>query len=387
MVPSVGRNRHSCPRPKPRRRSWPSFLAGLLLALATGLRADQPAANATPDLGARFQAEVQAWADPNGGGVYRVELRPNPAGGPLRPLPKDVLFLLDASSSMARPKLEAHFAGTALALNSLAPDDFFNVLLLHDRPQSLFPEPAPATAANLQTARNLLARPVPSGRADLLAVLSDLLAAKRHDATRPWQLFLATDGRIETPQKIGPDEFLRRLATANREAGARLHAFSCGDGANRLVLDFLAFRGRGLSRHLPSVEKAAVELARSVDNAAEILLTDLRGEAPPPLAAELWPRELPDLCRCLPLRLWGRYPAGTGELALDLAGRGRDGAKFALKLRLPPASAQPAGPELATEYATQKLYSLLALWTATGNLQARDQARQVAADYQIVFPE
>src|SRR6185369_17060590 len=71
-------------------------------------------------------------------------------------MPKELVFVLDTSGSMAGFPIEKAKETMKLALNGLYPQDTFNLITFAGDTRILFPKPLPATVENLATAQKFL---------------------------------------------------------------------------------------------------------------------------------------------------------------------------------------------------------------------------------------
>lgn len=91
-------------------------------------------------------------------------------------VPREIMFVLDRSGSMAGFKIEQAKALIDATLATLRPFDTFNVLCFSDSSEKLWQAPRPATAENLAEARAFYGRSVGSGGTEMLKVIADALA-------------------------------------------------------------------------------------------------------------------------------------------------------------------------------------------------------------------
>ena len=90
------------------------------------------------------------------GGFFTMILQPPERVMPEDVTPKELVFVLDTSGSMNGFPIEKAKETMKLALDSLYPSDTFNLITFAGDTEILFPEPVPATAANMRKAQAFL---------------------------------------------------------------------------------------------------------------------------------------------------------------------------------------------------------------------------------------
>src|SRR5262245_119946 len=90
------------------------------------------------------------------GGFFTLILQPPERVTAEDVMPKELVFVLDTSGSMSGFPIEKAKETMKLALDSLYPSDTFNLITFAGDTRILFPEPVPATPANLARAQAFL---------------------------------------------------------------------------------------------------------------------------------------------------------------------------------------------------------------------------------------
>lgn len=228
-----------------------------------------------------------------------------PDGAPHRP--RDILFVVDTSQSMAGAALAQAGAALSEALARLTPLDHFNLIEAASPPRLLFegsrPASALAVARALEWARALRA----SGDTALLPALELALAAVPQHPERSERVVLISDGDI-------PDEH-QLFAQIERWGGPRrLHTLGVGPAPGRYALRGAARAGRGTFTSigaLGEVSARVAELDAALGSPTLQGLSVLGAVAAARLEPELHPSE--------PLLVLARL--APGALGLTLTGR------------------------------------------------------------------
>ena len=241
--------------------------------------------------------------------------------------PRELIFVVDVSSSMAGAPLAASRAFVSRALDGMRCDDTFQIVAFDQAATSLGPALLARHADNLAWAGQWMDSLVATGGTDVRAGIARALALP-HDPARLRVVVFLTDGYIGDE-----DEVLADVAT--RMGDARLFAFGLGSAVNRYLLEEMAALGRGeVAVVTPSddIEAAADDLH---DTLARPVLTDLHvdwGELP---VREVTPNLVGDLFAGRPLLLAGHYDAPAAGVITVHARRAGLPVRFDLPVVLP----------------------------------------------------
>jgi Ca-activated chloride channel homolog len=305
------------------------------------------------------------------GGTFALTLLP-PAGADTG-RPRDLVFVLDRSGSMAGWKMVAARRAVARMVDSLRGRDRFTVLAFDNRVET-----PPALSGGLQAAADrarfqaveFLARLDARGGTEMAAPLTqglDLLAgAGEGDAARDRVLVLVTDGQVGNE-----DQILRLLAP--RLAGVRVYTVGVDTAVNEGFLKPLAGLGGGACELVESEDRLDAVMDRVHRRIGTPVVTDLELE-PAGLDADpdsVAPRRLPALFAGAPLVVCGRFRGRPGG-ALTL--RGSDAAGQPWSATVP--ATVGGTPALATMWARAHLRDLEDRY-ATDPAPDRDLERRI----------
>jgi Ca-activated chloride channel family protein len=203
--------------------------------------------------------------------------------------------------------------------------------------------------------------------------------------SRPLNVFLLSDGRSTVNDRLDNDAFIREVAKL-RQGHVSINSFSAGSNANRFLLDLLAYSNRGASLHEETVPKFAPELVNFIRTHSELIVADLRYRATGVLAKESYPKQLPHLYRGKTLSLYGRYDEGVDTVGMQLIGRDADGKDQELVFRGNLKTAPRTGPQLAADWAAQKVFFLLVERVMTPTPEITAEIRKLAERYKLLVP-
>lgn len=328
--------------------------------------------------------------DPAGSaGTFLVEIQPGEGSDTLPDIPKDVLFLLDRSSSISLPKFEKFRQSILEILPALAPSDRFNVVSFNDRQNAVFPAYMPANAENLREAARKLKELPHGGKTDVFGGVAPFVKKSNGDRTRPLNIFLLTDGQ-STVNIYEPSAFLRQISGIN-PGNVSIFPFSAERKANRELLDFLGYLNRGEQCHSETTAEIRDDMVRFYSDHSGLIVTSLRYAAASGADVnELFPKSLPNLYRNQPLRIFGRYARPDTVVTLSLTGRDASGQLRDLLFQRRIDQCPRGDETLHTKWAGQKILFLLSRMNLTENDAERQSLRQrveaLKAQYSILSP-
>ena len=285
-----------------------------VLRLRTGSEAVTTSVAAVPDRAGSTGARD---------GTFALTLLP-PAGADTG-RPRDLVFVLDRSGSMAGWKMVAARRAVARMVDSLHGRDRFTVLAFDNRIET-----PPALGDGLRAASDrarfqaveFLSRLDARGGTEMAAPLTQgldrLTGAGEEDASRDRVLVLVTDGQVGNE-----DQILRLLAP--RLAGVRVYTVGIDTAVNEGFLKRLAGLGGGACELVESEDRLDAVMDRVHRRIGTPVVTDLELE-PAGLDADpdsVSPRRLPALFAGAPLVVCGRF---RGQPGGALTVRGRDAA-------------------------------------------------------------
>ena len=236
---------------------------------------------------------------------------------------RELIFVIDVSGSMSGAPLALAKAAMHEALAGVRPVDTFDVFVFSGATGRLFAAPRPATAANIQSAREFVDRLGAGGGTEMGAAVEAALGEPVGDGRHRYVFFL-TDGN--TGEEDAITRSAAALITRQKRSGARARVFGVAIGAspNTHLLAQLSKAGDGvpLSIHRPGEVTRAVQTFERIIDAP--ILTDVAVDWHGLKIDAVYPSTAPDLFASRPLIVHGRY---TGPLPQrpNLAIRGTNG--------------------------------------------------------------
>lgn len=233
---------------------------------------------------------------------------------------KDVVFILDASGSMAGDKMEQAKRAIQFCIEQLAPGDRFNVVRFSTEAGSLFDELAEAKPVNKTKASAYVKDMDAIGGTNVEEAFQIALRSKEQNTSgRPFFLLFFTDGK-PTIGETQIDPLLKRIDSFGIQ-GTRVFTIGIGTELNAQLLDRLTEQTRGYRMYVGATEDLEQKVSDFYLKIAYPVLTDVEWSIDGGVkTSEVYPKKLPDLFRGETLALFGRYE-GEGKARLKLSGK------------------------------------------------------------------
>lgn len=318
-------------------------------------------------------------------GTFLLSLDPH-AKGPATPTPKDVVFVVDRSGSMADDgKIEQLRRALTYCLEHLSRADRLALVDFGTGVQSFSESLLPASRENVEKAAAYAQALEVSGGTNIEGALQEALKMLRREPGRLPVLLFMTDGR-PTVGETDTGRLLGAFSERNRAAGVRFFGFGIGPDVNTQLIDKLADAGHGSRDYALPGEDLEPKLARFFDRIARPALTDVRLAWEGGEVSEIYPRQVSDLFYGDSLVLLGRY-RGTGEATLRVTGRqGPRGVSLEVPVRFPErAEANPFLPRLWAHRKVAQLMDEIRL-SGGANPEIAGEIARLAKRYGIVTP-
>jgi Ca-activated chloride channel family protein len=222
-------------------------------------------------------------------------------------LPRDVVFILDVSGSMAGASIEQAKASLIQALNRLKPEDRFNFIWFNDTTERLYPRPIPADRHALQYASSFISRLDADGGTVMLPAIT-LALNDQPEPSRVRQIVFVTDGNVDNEQQLFS-------LISDRLGDSRLFTIGIGSAPNSYFMRKAARAGRGTYTYIGDINEVrqkTSELLQKLESPALVDVNiDLEG-----LNNEVFPDPVPDLYLGEPLTVLIRGRQLEGSISL-----------------------------------------------------------------------
>ncbi len=230
-------------------------------------------------------------------------------------LPREVIYVVDTSGSMAGDSIVQAKAALRRAVERLAPADSFNIIQFNHTTDRLFDAPRPADGAGRSAALRYVDGLKASGGTEMAPALRLALAGRETEG-RVRQVIFLTDGAV------GNESALFGLIE-QRLGNTRLFTVGIGSAPNSHFMERAARFGRGTFTYIGRVDEVGEKMDGLFRKLESPVLTDLKVNWPGKYGAEVWPDRLPDLYAGEPVLLTARLAETGGQAVFEgtVAGR------------------------------------------------------------------
>jgi Ca-activated chloride channel homolog len=303
-------------------------------------------------------------------------------------VPRELVFVIDTSGSMAGESIRQANQSLLRGLDTLGPDDTFNVIQFNSQTASLFMDPVPATGNYLARARRYVQGLHADGGTEMAPALDAALgrhgpAAGSETAEgiqRLRQVVFITDGSVGNEADL-----FRRIE--RQLADTRLFTVGIGSAPNMHFMREAARYGRGTYTAINSTADVQRPLDELFGKMQSAVLTDIQVRWPDAEAGKsAQPRRIGDLFRGEPLIQVVKGHAPQGEL--QMSGELPDGSRWQQSLNLAQAA---EGKGLHRVWARRKIDGLLdarTLGRTSGENETPivEQVTGLGIEHQLVTP-
>ena len=261
--------------------------------------------------GQPFGAGLLAHADPErqGDGHFLLLLSPSSNVVEADAAPKDIVFVVDRSGSMAGEKIEQARQALQFILGQLNEEDRFAIVSFDDLIETQAEALQPVTGQAIRRAQSYVARLRDRGNTDIEGALRRGVEMLKVDQPRlgatPVIVFL-TDG-LPTAGVTDEAAIVDSVRLGNDAVGASIHVFGVGYDVNTHLLDRIAAQNHGAVTYVQPGGSLERVLTTFYSQIAHPLLTDVEVEFEGLRVEDVYPRQLPDLFVGSSLALVGHY--------------------------------------------------------------------------------
>lgn len=227
--------------------------------------------------------------------------------------PREVLYVIDTSGSMAGTSLREAQTALETALGHLTGADRFNAFQFNSSTSSLYRAPVSLTSESYTRALAYVKGLKADGGTEMAPAIRAALAQPATPGYLRQVIFL-TDGGVANETAL--------FAAIKQGLGdARLFTIGIGSAPNSYFMRKAAQFGRGTYTHIGNETEVADAMQALFDKLERVALTDVLVDWP--AAAEIYPPQAPDLYAGEPLVMTASWPAHAGDDAIAVQAFGR----------------------------------------------------------------
>jgi Ca-activated chloride channel family protein len=230
---------------------------------------------------------------------------------------KDITFVLDVSGSMAGEKLKQAKRALLYCINSLNPDDGFEIIKFSTEAYSLFDKIVTADETNIKSAKKFIDKLKAVGGTNIEEAIAVALK-NLSGSDRMHLIIFITDGK-PTIGETSDDKLIKKIEKINK-GKTRIFTFGIGTEINTHLLDKITELTKATRTYISPDEDIEVKISGFYNKVQSPVLTNLSLKFGSGIKTfQSYPNNLPDLFRGSSITIFGRY-TGSGSNKITLRG-------------------------------------------------------------------
>ena len=334
------------------------------------------------DLGTALTYQLSKYQDPASGQKYfklAVKVRDATVNFPV--IPKEIIFLVDASGSIGAKRLTQFEEGLTYSIKHLNPNDRFNILVFKDKTIAFSPVSLKPGPENIKNAVEFLQGLKSGSTTDIYDALRTSINLKSPFV--PSYRVVMSDG-FPTTGIINARRVINEISKIN-DNKVSIFTFGGGVSVDPYMLDFIAFKNRGWSRVSGREYFMGRESSKLYDEIKDPLLLNVRYYVSGLKTQEIFPQTMPDFFKGSQFVIYGRY-TDEDKFAIQIRGdMVQDKKEFIVSALLKDASA--GDKQIARDWAFHKIYYLIGELKYNKNNKALiDAIHDLCTQFHIITP-
>lgn len=313
------------------------------------------------------------------GRYFLLQITPQLLESKVQLPPKDLIFILDTSGSMAGEKISQAKQALTHCLQKLRPQDRFAIIRFSTDAEAFAPTLRNATESELSKAYQFLESFEALGGTHMEAAFS-LAKSYQSERSRSQVTLFITDGKPTIGER--DQESLINLMAAK---GSRIFPVGLGADLNTFLLDALASRSGTPRTYINNQEDLEFKISQLYSKVSSPVMTNPQLKVEGVRVQQLCPTTLPDLYRDQTLLVMGTYQGqGTATISLDGDWAGKK-QHFQFQVKFPYENKKH--PFLPALWATRRVGFLLDQIRLHGEAQElKDEIVILAKRYGLITP-
>ncbi len=257
-----------------------------------------------PDLQAVPQSALMTWD--GGDAIYAQLMMVPPLPGAIKSQPREVVFIIDTSGSMAGESMRQAKSALLQGLEELQGYDLFNLVQFNSDTEVLFTRSVPVTQSNLIAARLYIDALAANGGTVMAPALHAAFVLPRQPGLLR-QVIFVTDGSVSNEKEL--------LGAIAQDLGeSRLFTVGIGSAPNSWFMRKAAEIGRGSHTHIGNLAEVELRMSRLWSHIRLPALSNICVDWGPD--AEYYPEIIPDLYAGEPLWVVARLPLQPKQITV-----------------------------------------------------------------------
>ncbi len=313
-------------------------------------------------------------------GYFRVDITAKRSLRKLKAIPKDVIFLVDTSSSIAHDWVRETRQGIKDSLGSLNDGDRFNIVLFKESVEIFSQERiVSVNAETLAAASRFIDEARSGGMTDVNLALSRLLV-RDVAQERAYYIVLVTDG--QPTRGVLDTRDIINLITRDNDLTASIYCVGIGHRQNPVLLNYLAYRNKGLAFYATKQSEARTLLRDLTSRLRYPLVKDVAVHVAGLQIEDVFPHQLANFHQGETLSVFGRFDQAD-RFTMNMTGRnGAQPVAFQFTRDLRDETRGPAA--IARDWGFWKLHHLYSqMLQVDDNTAIKDQIEQLRQQFDL----
>ena len=223
-------------------------------------------------------------------------------------LPKEMIYVIDTSGSMAGGSMPQAKQALLMGLNQLKSEDWFNIIQFNSYTEAFSEHALPARENNIERARKYVKSLQANGGTEMAPALKTALSnVDRSERIR--QVIFLTDG------SVGNEKQLFSIINKNLN-NSRLFTVGIGSAPNSYFMSEAASLGRGTFTYIGKIDEVQGKMSRLFQKLNHPVLSDIELLWKDDSHIDYWPNPIHDLYIGEPLIVSLKLPKSQTQLLL-----------------------------------------------------------------------
>ncbi|MCK5685408.1 VWA domain-containing protein, partial [bacterium] len=233
-----------------------------------------------------------------------------------KPIPKDILFIMDTSGSMKGKKMKQAREALKFCVNSLAKDDNFNIISFATGINTFEKNLQQADSKKVDEAIEFIEKLEARGGTNINDALK--IGLKMFSkSTNPRMIVFLTDGE-PTVGMTDMKDIVKNIKKSNK-TNTRIFVFGVGNNVNTHLLDKIAQNNKGVPEYVIPKENIELKVSSFYKKISQPVISDIELDFGKIKTSDIYPIILPDVFQGTQLIVLGRYTK-SGASAITLSG-------------------------------------------------------------------